>query len=72
MADRGGELNFSQDNYARIDLRIDVSTSKTYGHQIVQAGRSTRFDSNETNQAGAGDVATLRSCDNLNPHISTT
>ena len=32
------------------------SFSKTYDHQIWQAGTSTGADTNETNQAGAGDV----------------
>ena len=38
---------------------------KTYDHQICQAGTSIGFDSNETNQAGAGDVITSRSRDKL-------
>ena len=38
---------------------------KTYNHQIWQAGTSTGFDLNETNQAGAGDVITSRSRDKL-------
>ena len=37
----------------------------TFGHQIWQAGTSTRFDSIETNQAGAGDVITSRSRDKV-------
>ena len=36
---------------------------KTYDHQIRQAGTSTGVDSNETNQAGAGQVITSRSRD---------
>ena len=39
---------------------------KTYNHQIWQAGTSTEFDSNEINQAGAGDVISSRSRDKLN------
>ena len=38
---------------------------KTYDHQVRQAGTSTEFDSNETNQAGAGDVIRSRSCEKL-------
>ena len=72
MADRGGQINFSQDNYVKIDLIIDISISKTYGHQIVEGVRSTIFDSNETSQEGVPDVVTSRSRGNLNPHISTT
>ena len=37
----------------------------TYGHRIRQASTSTGFDSNKTNQAGAGDVITSRSRDKL-------
>ena len=36
-----------------------------YDHQIWQAGTSTGFESDETNQAGAGDVITLRLHDKL-------
>ena len=35
----------------------------TYDDQIWQAGTYTGFDPNETNQAGAGYVITLRSRD---------
>ena len=38
---------------------------KTYDHQIWQACTSTGVYSNETNQAGAGDVITSRSHDKL-------
>ena len=38
---------------------------KTYDHQIWQAGTSTKFDSNETNQPGTGGVITSRSRDRL-------
>ena len=59
MADRSGE--FFQGIHVRIDIRIDISISyKTYDHQICQAGTSTGFNSNETNQAGARDVITSR------------
>ena len=37
----------------------------TYKHQIWQAGTPTVFDSNETNQPGAGGVIILRSHDKL-------
>ena len=42
---------------------------KTYDHQIWQAGSSTGFDSNETNQAGAGEVITSISCDKLKAYL---
>ena len=35
---------------------------KTYDHRIWLAGTCTGFDSSETNQTGAGDVITSRSC----------
>ena len=38
---------------------------KTYDHQIWQTGASAGLDSNETNQAGAGDAITARSRDKL-------
>ena len=37
----------------------------TYDDQIWQAGTSTGFDSNETNQASPGDVIRSRSRDKL-------
>ena len=42
---------------------------KTYDHQIWQAGTSTGFDSNETNQAGAADVITSVSRDRLKTYL---
>ena len=63
MADEDGEFCCFQEIHVRIDQRIDISNfNKTYDHQIWQAGTSTRFDSNEINQAGTGDVITSRSC----------
>ena len=38
---------------------------KIYDHQDLQAGTSTGFESNETNQTGAGDVIKARSRDKL-------
>ena len=43
--------------------------SATYDHQIWPAGTSTRSDSNETNQAGAGDVITSRLCGKLKTYL---
>ena len=40
-----------------------------YDHQIWQAGTLTGFDSNETNQAGAGDVITSRSHEKLKTYF---
>ena len=37
---------------------------KTYDRQIWQAGTSTRFDSNKTNETGAGDLITSKSMTN--------
>ena len=38
---------------------------KTYGHQVWKAGTSTRVESNETNQVGAGNVSMSGLCDKL-------
>ena len=42
---------------------------KTYDHQIWQTGTSIRFDSNQTNLAGAGDIITLKSRDKLKTYL---
>ena len=64
MANQGGEFNFFQGIHVRINIRIEnLHFYKTYAHQIWQAGTSTGFDSNETNQAGTGGVITSRSLD---------
>ena len=42
---------------------------KTYDHQIWQAGTSRGVDTTETSQAGAGDVITSRSRDNLKIYL---
>ena len=63
MVDWGGEFSILQGIHVSFDIRIDIS--KTYDHQIWQAGTSTGFDSNKTNQAGARDFTTSRSCDKL-------
>ena len=39
----------------------------TYDHQIWKAATSTELNSNEANQAGAGDTITSRSSDKLKP-----
>ena len=44
---------------------------KTYDQQIKQTGTSTGFNSNETNQAGAGDVITSKSRDKLKTLLNT-
>ena len=44
---------------------------KTYDHRIWQAGTSTGVDSNETNQAGAGQVITSRSRDKKHFHYQS-
>ena len=45
--------------------------TKTYGHQIWQAGISRGVDSNKTNQSGAGDAITSRSGDKLETYTCT-
>ena len=66
MADGGDEFSSFQGIHVRIDYqffykRIHISNSyKTYYHQIWQAGTSTGFNWNETNQAGALDVILSR------------
>ena len=42
---------------------------ETYGHEIWQAGTSTGFDSNKTNQAGPGDVIMSRSSNKLKTYL---
>ena len=43
-------------------------TTIAYGHQIWQAGTSTGFGSDETNQAGDGGVTLSNSSDKLKHH----
>ena len=43
-------------------------TTIAYGHQIWQAGTSTGFGSDETNQAGDGGVTLSNSRDKLKHH----
>ena len=66
MADRGGGFRFllrhSCKNWYK---NWYIHFYKTYEHQICQATTFTGFDSNETNQAVAGDVIISRSCDKL-------
>ena len=57
MTDRGGELNFLKNWYKDRFLYFD----KTYDHRILQTDTSIVFNSNMTNQAGAGDVIMSRS-----------
>ena len=42
---------------------------KTYNQQIWQTGTARGVDSNETNQAGAGEVTLSRSCDKLKTYL---
>ena len=65
MADRGGEFSFLEGIHVGTDIWRYIHFYKTYDHQIWQVGTSSGFDLSETNQAGAGDVITLRSCDKL-------
>ena len=63
MVDWDGEFSILQGIHVSFDIRIDIS--RTYDHQIWQAGTSTGFDSNETNQAGARDFITSTVHDKL-------
>ena len=66
MVDRGGEVQlFPRYPCKNWYKNWYLHFYKTYDHQICQAGTSIGFDSNETNQAGAGDVITSRSRDKL-------
>ena len=66
MADQEGEFNFFQGIHVRIDIRIDIFISIrpmiTNFDKQVHCTSTAAFDSNETNQAVAGDFITLRSC----------
>ena len=74
MVDRSGEFSVFQCIDVRVDIRIDISISLRpyYDHQIQQAGTSTVFNSNETNQTGGGDAIVSRSPGKLKAYISTT
>ena len=50
MADRGGEFSLFQGIHVRIDVKIDIS--------ITIRPMITKFDTNEIDQSGAGDVIT--------------
>ena len=68
MTDRGGEFSFLQGILGKIWYKnLYRHFYKTCDHQIWQAGTSTGFDSNKTNQASAGDVITSGSRDKLKP-----
>ena len=56
MADRGSEFSFFRGIHVRLIKELISPFLYDHDHQIWQAGTSTGFDSNETNQAGAGDV----------------
>ena len=51
MVDRGGEFSFFLGIRVRIDIRIDIFISMR--PMTAKFGTSARFDSNETDQAGA-------------------
>ena len=66
MVDRCDEFSFFQDIHVRIDISIDISISiRPMTIKFGKTGTSAGFDSNETNQTGAGDIITSRSCDKL-------
>ena len=64
MVDRGSELCFFRGIDVSIDIGVEISISIKFDHQIWQAG-TYRVHSNETNQAGAGNVITPRSREKL-------
>ena len=57
MSDQS-DFSFFRRIHASINIRIDISISMIpmTNHQIWQAGASRQPDSNETNQAGAGNA----------------
>ena len=63
MVDRSGEFSFVRGILVRIYMKIYLYFHKTYDNHIWHAGTSRGVDSNGTNQAGARDVMTLKSCD---------
>ena len=64
MVDWGSEFTLFSGIQLTVNIRIDVSISK---RSIT--GTSVGGDTNETNQAGAGDVVTPGSRDNLKPYV---
>ena len=71
-----GDVEFSifRIIHVRTDIRIDISFPiKLMTHQNWQAGTSGGVDTNETNEAGSGDITTSRSCVKLKKnYLSTT
>ena len=73
MANQGCEFNFFKGTHVRIDIRINISISlRPLITKIWQAGTTTGFDSNETNEAGSDDVITSKSRDKIKHYISAT
>ena len=56
-------------SYKNLYKSWNLHFHKTYDHQIWQAGTPREIDSNETNQAGADDIITSRSYDQLKTYI---
>ena len=65
MADRGDKFSFSKVSIKNWYENWYLHYSKTYDHQIWEAGISTGFVSNATNQASAGDFITSRTRDKI-------
>ena len=61
MVDRDCEFSFFQGVHVRFDIRIDISISIRPMAPNLARIQDIEFDSNETNQVGAGDVITSRS-----------
>ena len=70
MVEQGCEFSFFRDVHVGTDIRIDISICITPNDcQFGQAGTSRGVDSNETNQAGDGDVITSRLRDKLKAYL---
>ena len=50
-------------------MRYIKSVCKTYDHQIWKTGTTRGNDSDETNQAGTGNVSASKPCDKLKIYL---
>ena len=65
MADRGCDFSIFEGIHVRFDTRYDMSISVRSLTPDLASRHIYRINSNETNQAGAGDVITSRLRDKL-------
>ena len=64
MANRDGQFSFFQGIHVKIDIRTDACISiRPLSPNLARRYIYKIFDSNETNQGGAGDIITSRSRD---------